>query len=211
MSDRITSFPTSRPRTTSTLSADMRPSVWGEVIRPMLADRQGWATFIGTPKGRNEFFAIYQKAVESADWYAAMLKASETGILAEDELQDARATMTPGAYEQEFECSFEAAIVGAYYGSDMAAADRDGRIGDHDYDPALPVHCAWDLGIGDSTAIPVLAEAPAARDEAERKTARSALVELRHPTIAAALVAHLAKANPAVQSELIGALTARNE
>ena len=36
--------------------ADMRPSVWGEVIRPMLADRQGWATFIGTPKGRNEFF-----------------------------------------------------------------------------------------------------------------------------------------------------------
>ena len=140
--------------------ADMRPSVWGEVIRPMLADRQGWATFIGTPKGRNEFFEIYQRACKEADWHSAMLRASETGILPADELEDARATMTPEAYEQEFECSFEAAILGAYYGSDVAAAERDGRIGDHDYDPALPVHCAWDLGIGDSTALWLWQAAP---------------------------------------------------
>lgn len=71
--------------------ADMRPSVWGEVIRPMLADRMGWATFIGTPKGRNEFFDIYSNAIVSPDtWFHANLKASITGILPESELSDAR-------------------------------------------------------------------------------------------------------------------------
>jgi len=141
--------------------ADMRPSVWTEVIRPMLADRSGWATFIGTPKGHNDFYTLFYGnkekgwvgAVNSPDWYTNTLRASETGILPHGELDDARLTMTPEAYQQEMECSFEAAIQGAYYGSEIAAAERDGRIGAHDYDPALPVHCAWDLGIGDSTAI----------------------------------------------------------
>ena len=61
--------------------ADMRPSVWGEVIRPMLADRQGWATFIGTPKGRNEFFQIWQRAQGDPAWFSMMLKASATRLL----------------------------------------------------------------------------------------------------------------------------------
>jgi phage terminase large subunit len=144
--------------------ADMRASVWSSVIRPMLADRQGWATFIGTPKGRNAFFEIYDNAangfkqddgtrVKDANWMAMMLRASETKILPESELESNRRTQTPEEYEQEFECSFEAAIVGAYYGGDMALAEREGRIGEHEYDPALPVHVAWDLGIGDSTAL----------------------------------------------------------
>lgn len=133
--------------------ADMRPSVWGEVIRPMLADRGGWATFIGTPKGRNEFFQIHQRALESPDWYAATLKASDTKLLPQSELEDARRDMTPEQYEQEFECSFEAAIVGAYFGKEIAEAERDGRITEVPYDSAVPVHTGWDLGIGDSTAI----------------------------------------------------------
>lgn len=129
--------------------ADMRPSVWGEVIRPMLADRQGWATFIGTPKGRNEFFKIHQHALaHERDWYAVSLRASDTGILPTEELEDARRDMTPEQYEQEFECSFDAAILGAYFGREIAAADRDGRIIDLPHDPALPVHTAWDLGKG---------------------------------------------------------------
>lgn len=133
--------------------ADMRPSVWGEVIRPMLADREGWATFIGTPKGRNEFFETYAKALDSPEWFSVMLKASETGILSEGELQSARDEMTPEQYEQEFECSFEAAILGAYYGKEIAEAERAGRIKAFPVEPDLPVHTAWDLGIGDSTAI----------------------------------------------------------
>jgi phage terminase large subunit len=133
--------------------ADMRPSVWGEIIRPMLADRRGWATFIGTPKGRNEFFELWEHAADDPNWYRTMLRASETGLLNADELVDAKRTMTPEQYEQEFECSFEAAILGAYFGKEIAQAERDGRITDVAYDPAIPVHTAWDLGIGDSTAI----------------------------------------------------------
>lgn len=133
--------------------ADMRPSVWGEVIRPMLADRQGWATFIGTPKGRNEFFEIYNRAVTDPEWYAVMLRASETGILAEPELISARREMTPEQYEQEFECSFEAAIAGAYYGKEMAAAEREGRITLVRPAEGIPVNRSWDLGIGDNMAL----------------------------------------------------------
>jgi hypothetical protein len=133
--------------------ADMRPSVWGEVIRPMLADRQGWATFIGTPKGRNEFHRITERAKTDEQWFALTLRASETGLLAQGELDDARAEMTPEQYAQEFECSFDAAILGAYYGSHVAEAERAGRITQIDVDPALPIHTAWDLGIGDSMAI----------------------------------------------------------
>jgi phage terminase large subunit len=131
---------------------DMRPSVWGEVIRPMLADRQGWATFIGTPKGRNEFFDIYERAVAD-NWFRVMLRASETGILPQSELDEARLDMTQEQYEQEFECSFDAAILGSYYGKEIAQAERDGRIVDFDYDPDLPVHTVWDLGKGANMAV----------------------------------------------------------
>jgi phage terminase large subunit len=132
--------------------ADMRSSVWGEVIRPMLSDYQGWATFIGTPKGKNEFWSTWQGA-ERANWFRLMLKASETGILKADELEDARSSMTPEQYEQEFECSFEAAITGAYYGNELATAAKQGRITSVPYEPLLPVHTAWDLGVRDSTTI----------------------------------------------------------
>jgi phage terminase large subunit len=133
--------------------ADMRPSVWGEVVRPMLADRKGWAVFIGTPKGRNEFHALWERAQTTPDWFSAMLRASDTNILPAEELDLARQDMTPEQYEQEFQCSFDAAILGAYFGKEIAQAERDGRITDVAYDPAVRVYTAWDLGIGDSTAI----------------------------------------------------------
>jgi phage terminase large subunit len=132
--------------------ADMAPSVWGSIIRPMLADRRGSATFIGTPKGRNAFHELYERAAGDADWFRFMLRASETELLPASELAAARLDMTPEQYDQEFECSFDAAIMGAYYGKDVAELERKGRIGE--VDPiAGPVHTAWDLGIGDSTAI----------------------------------------------------------
>ena len=61
--------------------ADMDPRVWPEVIRPALADRQGWAVFIGTPKGRNGFFEMWRRAQSDPAWFALMLKASETGLV----------------------------------------------------------------------------------------------------------------------------------
>ena len=61
--------------------------------------------------------------------------------------------LTPEQYGQEFECSFDAAILGAYYAALVSQAEAEGRICPLVPDPALPVHTAWDLGIGDSTVI----------------------------------------------------------
>jgi hypothetical protein len=133
--------------------ADMRPSVWGEIIRPMLADRQGWATFIGTPKGKNEFYNVWHHAQTDPDWFALMLRASETGLIPEAELTDAARGMTPEQFAQEFECSFDAAIMGAYFGKEIAEAERDHRVTALEIEPLLPVHTAWDLGMGDATSI----------------------------------------------------------
>lgn len=134
-------------------NADMDPRAWSEVIRPALSDRQGFAVFIGTPKGRNAFFEKWQEAQTNDDWFALMMRASETKLIAQKELDLARSQMTPEQYDQEFECSFNAAIMGAYYGPAMEQAEKDKRIGRVPWEPNVEVHTAWDLGIGDSTAI----------------------------------------------------------
>jgi phage terminase large subunit len=133
--------------------ADMRPRVWGEIIRPLLTDREGWAVFIGTPKGHNFFYDIYKTAKASESWYASTIRASTSGLINAAELEDASRGMTPDQYEQEFECSFEAAILGAYYGKELRQLESDGRLQNVPYDSNLPVHTAWDLGYHDDTAI----------------------------------------------------------
>ena len=134
------------------------PRVWGEVVRPALSDREGAAIFLGTPAGHNHFFEILQQAKEQSEegsdqWYWRIAKASDTGYVKEMELDAARLQMTPEQFEQEYECSFTAAIIGAYYGKLLTDAEDNGKITRGPYDPALPVHTAWDLGINDSTAI----------------------------------------------------------
>lgn len=136
--------------------ADMNPQAWSEVIRPALADRQGSATFIGTPKGKNAFFDICEVAKASPEqWFFTRLKASETNIVPHAELMDAKAGMTEEQYATEFECSFDSAVIGSYYGAELAAAFESvpSRITTVPYDPALPVSTYWDLGIDDATAI----------------------------------------------------------
>lgn len=134
-------------------AADMSPRVYTEVIRPSLSDRGGWCTWIGTPKGQNEFFDLWERAKLEPDYFALMLRASETGIIAAAELDDARRQMTLEQYAQEYECSFQAAILGAYYGRELEAAENEKRIASNVYDPTMQVHTAWDLGHSDQTAI----------------------------------------------------------
>jgi hypothetical protein len=131
----------------------MQGRTWSEVIRPLLTDRQGWALFIGTPNGKNAFWDIYQAAEGASNWYRAAFKASETGVIPQSELEDARRMMTEDEYAQEFECSFEASVRGAVYAKELAQVRAQGRMTRVPYDPLLPVHTAWDLGVGDSTAI----------------------------------------------------------
>ena len=149
--------------------ADVNPRTWDAVIRPALSDRQGGAVFIGTPRGHDGFYRLWCEAQSNPEWFTACLKASEyvphnakysleecraKGLVHPVELENARKSMPIELYEQEYECDFEAAIVGAYYGSYMAEAAKDGRITQVPYDPAFQVYTAWDIGGDrDATAI----------------------------------------------------------
>lgn len=139
--------------------AQMTPSIWGEVVRPLLSDRLGWAIFIGTPKGMNQFYQMFQTAqrnmVSSPElkWMAFSAPASKTNIIPEEELKALRVEMSDEEYQQEFECSFQAALVGSYYGKYMIEAEEQGRVCDLPYNPRYPVSTYWDIGVDDSTAI----------------------------------------------------------
>ncbi len=133
--------------------ADMPESLFPEIIRPALSDRKGWALFIGTPRGHNAFFDLYNAAEGQDDWHTSIYRASETGILDEEELDAARAMMTPDQFEQEFECSWVANVPGAIFGKELQDIQEKGRISSVPYDPTVRVDTWWDLGVGDSTAI----------------------------------------------------------
>ncbi len=131
------------------------PNVFTEVMRPAFSDRQGWALFIGTPNGRNQFQKVAQEAQlnVTGDWYFASYKASETGYVSAVELQNARQMMTVDEYAQEYECSFEAAVKGAIFSSELQSARDGARICRVPVEPILPIDTDWDLGVGDATAI----------------------------------------------------------
>ena len=128
-------------------------NVFSEIIRPALADHKGFAVWIGTPKGHNDFFDLFDKYKSDPDWFCSVLRASETGILPKEELDALKKTMSDEEYEQELECSFTAALKGAYYGDLIAEARKNGHIKQVEYDKMIPVQTYWDLGMDDSTAI----------------------------------------------------------
>jgi hypothetical protein len=128
-------------------------NIFSEIVRPALADHQGYAIWIGTPKGKNEFYRLYEKAKKEESWLALHLSVDDTQIIPQSELEDAQKVMTPDEFQQEFYCSFEAAIQGAYYADNISQARKDGRITAVPYDERLPVMTWWDLGMSDATAI----------------------------------------------------------
>lgn len=88
--------------------ADMKPEVWGQIIRPALADRNGWALFIGTPKGPNLFSEVYHKARKDPDWYTRLYTYRDTGCIKPEEIELMRKTMTENQFRQEMLCDFDA-------------------------------------------------------------------------------------------------------
>ena len=139
--------------------ADMNARLFPEIVRPALSDfGTGKCLWIGTPRGTDQFKAIYDTALgnmEKGDdeWFAMRFPASETNIIPEKELQAARDTMDESQYEQEFECSWAAALVGAYYAKMLDRIELAGQVGSVPWEPNAPVWTAWDLGMRDSTAI----------------------------------------------------------
>ena len=131
----------------------MNPASW-DFIRPILVENGGWAVFIYTPRGRNHGWKTLDMALGNKKWFAQVLKADETSAVTQEAIQDEReAGMPEELIQQEFYCSFDAAMVGSYYGPLMTLAMDEGRISNVPYDPKLPVTTSWDLGIGDATAI----------------------------------------------------------
>ena len=124
-----------------------------EYIRPALTYNQGFAVFNGTPRGNNHFYAMYQLAKTSSDWFCSFKTCYDTMHIPMTELMKEKASMSPDKFMQEFECSFTSGQLGCYYGRQMDAMRLDGRIGRVAYEPMHPVYTFWDLGVSDPTCI----------------------------------------------------------
>jgi len=127
--------------------ADIDPQAWHAVIRPCLSDYQGWATFIGTPKGRNAFWKLWEDALRDPSWFTLLLKASESGILEPAELTDIKRGTPSHIFEQEYECSFAVGRPGAIYSKSIEEARASKRISsDVLWFKELPVYTSFDVG-----------------------------------------------------------------
>lgn len=136
------------------------PAAWA-YLAPIMLENNGWALFITTSRGRNHAKSMLDMARATPSWFAQTLTVRDTGAISLDAVEAQRKEYH-GIYgeeagdaliEQEYFCSFEAAILGSYYGKEIARAERDGRICQVDYDPQRPVHTAWDLGVGDDMSL----------------------------------------------------------
>lgn len=135
-------------------SGDIDPMAWQSVIRPCLTDYKGWATFIGTPKGRNAFYRWHVQASSDQDWFSLVLKASESGLIPEEELADLQKGMSKEMIQQEFECDFSVGIPGAIYARHVEDARASKRIIPFpSHDKSEPVWTTWDLGSPKNTRV----------------------------------------------------------
>lgn len=133
-----------------------RPSVFTQVIRPALSDRNGWSVFASTPLGKNLFHEVHvdpKKRQKADEWFKMTLKASTSGIIDKFELEELRRTMDEEEFAQEYECSFDAALKGAIYPAEVDLMFREGRIRPNLFNPDLETHGVFDLGFTDATVL----------------------------------------------------------
>ena len=134
------------------------PAAW-DFLRPILAENGGWAIFNFTPRGKNHGYNLFKMAQGDPErWFSQVLTVKDTGAIPESVLEQERREIVAkdgndAFYQQEYMCSFDVPIQGAYYAYQLMAADDEGRIGNVPHTPSAKVNTAWDLGIGDATAI----------------------------------------------------------
>jgi hypothetical protein len=132
---------------------DQNPKIWTDIVRPALTDRKGWCLFIGTPKGHNHFKELRDRAEKEDGWGLLEFKASETGVVDDTELKAAKNEMGEDKYRQEFECSFDAAVEGSYFGQILNELEEKKHMQEIPREELSRTFTAWDLGMGDSTSI----------------------------------------------------------
>lgn len=133
------------------------PSAWG-FVRPILAENDGWAIFVFTPRGENHGYDIYNLAQNSQDWFSQILTVNDTKSIPVEVLGRERVEITQqygndSLYLQEYECNFTVPLAGAYYAAHIMKAYQEGRVGNVPYEDRAPVDTWWDLGNGDAMAI----------------------------------------------------------
>lgn len=141
------------------------PNSWS-FIRPILLENNGWAIFNGTPRGRNHLHGLYMLGQEGEHrepgWFTQLLTVKDTGRFTPEEIEKERREIAAergsdeeaeNLIQQEYYCSWDAAIPGSYFGRLIAKLELEDCIGHVAYDPRYPVVTAWDIGVGDSTAI----------------------------------------------------------
>jgi hypothetical protein len=131
-----------------------KPQVW-DYLRPILVENQGFAMFNGTPRGRNHMYNMLLAAQKDQDnWFHQILTIEDTKVMTPADVENEVAEgMDRATARQEFYCSFDAALTGAYYDDAMQQMDAEGRIFNVPTDPYALVDCAWDLGIGDQMVV----------------------------------------------------------
>ncbi|MCD6307405.1 MAG: hypothetical protein J7M24_00260 [Candidatus Latescibacteria bacterium] len=129
------------------------PRAWG-LIQPILAENEGWALFNCTPRGKNHAYTMYRMSLDNPDWFSELLTVEDTKAITQEAIEQVRREgMSEDLIRQEFYCSFEASIPGAYYANEMRMADEQGRVCKAPVEPNVPVNTYWDLGHDDSTSI----------------------------------------------------------
>ena len=130
---------------------DIPASAFSYVILPCLLDYSGWHIRMGTPKGKGNLYKSLDAARTGDNHYTLVLKASESGLVPQEDLDEIRARIGDEAYEQEMECNFNVARAGAIYSKEVNLAREEGRVIDCTVDNSQVVHTTWDLGAPENT------------------------------------------------------------
>ena len=123
--------------------ASIASEAWPEVLRPALADRQGKALFIGTPRGFDHFYDLYQNAQNQTNWATFQFTTEEGGNVTQAELESATHELDERTYRQEFQASFENVTAGTVY----YAFDRIKNVHPARYSPQQPLFWSLDFNV----------------------------------------------------------------
>jgi hypothetical protein len=129
--------------------ADMKPEVWFEVLRPALADKKGWADFLGTPKSFNHFYDLYRLGQSGdPDWQSWQFRTIDNPFIDPAEIEAARKGTDPRTFRQEYEASFESVTGRAYY-----AFSREAHIGPVELAQGVPACVSFDFNVQPATCV----------------------------------------------------------
>ena len=134
--------------------AAIQASVIEEILTPSLSDRRGFMYLVGTPQGMNNiFYEYYLKAQGNKKWFLYTVKASDSKIIDQEELDNALEILGQAKYNQEYQCSFIGNVPGSIFGKEISDLEDKKQLTKVPFDPSLEVHTSWDIGYNDDTAI----------------------------------------------------------